>query len=191
MGTRLVLCTVFAALLCGACGPGVYGFSRTYTPLEEEATYDAMSRHYTYGAVTANPDDFQDQLIAWFGVIETMEPTKDGRYLIRFAHHTHKERHLCESEANDSCRVTINFTPSGGFSALLELQAEDLVPSLDKIQPGTLMRVFGKVRCRENDDEEIVCDRDERGGVLFEGVYYRQWPRRYYVTTRAAAVMTR
>ena len=64
--------------------------------------------------------------------------------------HTHKERHLCESETSSSCRVTVNFKSTGGFSVLLSLKGEDLIPGLDKVQSGTLMRVFGKVRCQKN-----------------------------------------
>ena len=74
---------------------------------------------------------------------------------------------------------------------LLSLRPEDTVPGLDKVQPGTLMRVFGRVRCRQNEDEQMQCDYDEQGGILLEGVYYRQWPARYYVTTRAASQLRR
>ena len=31
----------------------------------------------------------------------------------------------------------------------------------------------------------------DRGGVILEAVYYRQWPARYFVTNRAAASMRR
>ncbi len=178
-------------LLLASCGPGIYGFSRYYEPGEKEKPFHKQAREYPYGVVAANPDDFQGQLISWFGIVEKVETLKDGRQLVRLTHNQHKNRHLCAGEANSTCRVTVHFKSSGGFSVILALRAPDLVPSLDKVQPGTLMRAFGRVRCKENDDEQMVCDYDEQGGVLLEGVYYRQWPARYYVTTRAASAMRR
>ncbi len=186
--------TCFAAgalLLAAGCGTGPYGFSKYYATLESEEPFHNQARELAYGVVAANPDDFQEQLIAWFGIVQKVEKTQDGRYVVRMSHNQHKDRHLCSSDANSSCRVTVHFKSSGGFSAVLTLRPEDVVPGLDKVQPGTLMRVFGRVRCRENEEEQMECDYDEQGGALLEGVYYRQWPARYYVTTRAASSMRR
>ena len=116
---------------------------------------------------------------------------KQGRYLVRMTFHSHKQRHLCETEVRSSCRVTVNFKPSGGFSSLLDLRGEDMIPGLDKVQPGTLIRVFGKVQCKKVDDDRYQCQRDDEGDVLLDGVYYRQWPARYYRTTRTANRMRR
>lgn len=179
------------ALLLSACGANPYGFSRSYVVNDDEKIYDQQSRSYTYGAVTAKPHDYIDQTIAWFGIVEEIQPTRDGRYLIRLAHHKHKERHLCNGETESTCRVTVNTGSSGGFSTVIELTPEDILPNVDKLRKGSLLRVFGKVNCKENDAEEMICDRDEKGGILFEGVFYRHWPPRYYVTTRAAGQMRR
>jgi hypothetical protein len=186
----------FGGILCAfcfitACGPGAYGFSRYYVPTDQEETYGEQSREYTYGAVTAKPADFQGKLISWFGIVEKVTPTADGQWLIRMSYHQHRERHLCSDDTNSSCRVTVNFKSSGGFSAIIKLTGEDLVPGLAKVQPGSLMRVFGKVRCAENEDEQVDCEYDEKGGVLFDGIWYRQWPARYFLTTRAAGSMRR
>ncbi len=184
----LFLAALFIAL---GCGPGRYGFSRYYAPNDDEAPFDKQAREYAYGVVAANPDDFDGQLIAWFGIVQSVRQTPDGRFALRLSHNKHKERHLCADEANSSCRVTVHFNSSGGFSALLKLNPEDLVPGLDKVQPGTLMRVFGYVRCRRDENDQMGCDYDEQGGILLDGVFYRQWPARYYVTTRAASSMRR
>lgn len=186
-----VLCTLGAMFILAGCGAGPYGFSKYYEPLKAERGFDEKAREYTYSAVVAEPDEFQGRLIAWFGIVENMEPTADGRHLIRLSFNKHKERHLCADEANSSCRVTVNYKSTGGFSVAVTLRPEDTVPGLDKIQPGSLMRVFGKVRCRRNDEEQLQCDYDEQGGILLEGEYYRQWPARYFVTTRAAGSMRR
>ncbi len=182
---------IVSLTLVAACGPGQYGFARYYEPCEPEEPFDNQARDFSYGAVAASPDKYQEQLISWFGIVQKVEATQDGRYRVRMSHNRHKDRHLCGDDTNSSCRVTVHYKSSGGFSAILSLRPEDVVPGLDKVQPGTLMRVFGRVRCRQNDDEQMECDYDEKGGVLLEGVYYRQWPARYYVTTRAASSLRR
>ena len=144
IGRRIAFLITGVVLL--ACSAGPYSFSRYYEPLKEEEPYHEKGREYTLGSVTARPQDFVDQLIGWFGVVKKIERQKDGRYLVQFAFHKHKERHLCEGETASSCRVTINQRSSGRFSALLEIKPEHLIPSLDKIQPGTLMKVYGTVR---------------------------------------------
>ncbi|MFO8073338.1 MAG: hypothetical protein R6V85_15840 [Polyangia bacterium] len=185
------LAALVAVGIAAGCGAGRYGFAREYTPLDAEEPYLEKASAFTFEAVVSDPADFRDDLIGWFGVVEKVEPADDGRWKVRMAHRKHQRRHLCEDETSSSCRVTVHFKSSGGFTALLDLRPEDVRPGLDKVQPGTLIKVYGKVRCRENDDEEIVCDYDDRGGVLLDGVWYRQWPARYYVTTRAAATMRR
>ncbi len=185
--------TVLVATCIGAagCGAGPYGFSRYYEPLKAEEAYHEQSNVFTYSAVTARPQDYVGRLIGWFGVVEKVEAAPDGRHLVRLTFHAHKERHLCETEVSSSCRVTVNFKSTGTFSIWLALRGPDLIPSLDKVQPGTLMRVFGKVRCVKAADGTDRCERDEQGGVLLDGVYYRQWPARFYRTTRAAGDMRR
>ena len=182
---------ILSALVVAGCGPGPYGFARYYVPSEAEEPFHTQAREYSYGIVAADPDDFEGQLIAWFGIVEKVTETQDGRWLVRLSHNKHRERHLCESESSSSCRVTVHFKSSGGFSALLDIEPKDLVPSLDKIQPGTLMRVFGRVRCKQDEEGKPQCDFDDQGGVLLDGVYYRQWPARYYITTRAMSSMRR
>jgi len=186
---RLTAATVAFAL--AGCGAGQYGFSRYYVPLDEEESYDEQGKDYPYGDVTSGPASFDGKLIAWFGVVEKVTPAPDGRFQIALSHRQHQERHLCDDDSSGSCRVTVHFKSSGGFSAIVALSAADAMPGLDKVQPGTLLRVFGKVKCRQNDEEQTVCEYDDRGGVLLDAVYYRQWPARHFVTTRAASTMRR
>jgi hypothetical protein len=184
----LCLCAIFLSLACGA---GPYGFSRYYQPSDSEKPYHEKAIDIPYGVVAARPYDYKDSLIAWFGIVEKIEPMKDGRFMVSLSHHRHKDRHLCYDEPQSSCRVTVHFKSSGEFSAALFLKPEDIVPGLDRVQPGTLMRVFGKVRCWEEAKGNQKCNFDDKGGVMLEGVYYRQWPARYYATTRAASGMRR
>jgi hypothetical protein len=181
-----------AALIAVGCGAGQYGFSRHYTPLDDEEQYYEQSKEYPYESVTSDPADYDGKMLRWFGIVKKVEPTDDGRYRVQMSHQKHEDRHLCEGETHSSCRVTVHFKSSGAFSALLDLRQEDVVPGLDKVQPGSLVHVYGKVRCHMDEDEEqLVCDYDDLGGPLLDGVYYRQWPARYYVTTRAAGSMRR
>jgi len=181
-----------AMFAVAGCGAGPYGFSRHYTPLDDEEDLYDSSKEYPYEAVTSDPDDYQGKTLRWFGIVQQVEPADDGRHRVRMSHHQHQDRHLCEGETHSSCRVTVHFKSSGGFTALLKLRQEDVVPGLDKVQPGSLLHVYGKVRCRyDEDDEETICDYDDLGGPLLDGEFYRQWPARYFVTTRAASSMRR
>jgi hypothetical protein len=183
------------SLLCvgaAGCGAGPYGFSKTYVPLDAEAAYDSTSTESGYEDVNNDPAAYENEQIAWFGIVEKLTLAEDGRYRIELSHRKHRPRHLCSSDADDSCRVTVHSESAGGFTALVQLKTEDTAPGLDKVQTGTLLRVFGKVRCRMNEDNERQeCDHDERGGVVLDVSYYRQWPARYFVTTRAADSMRR
>ncbi|MDD5306038.1 MAG: hypothetical protein PHU25_01835 [Deltaproteobacteria bacterium] len=194
MSAQVRFLGLLAAALAPAfagCGAGQYGFSRYYVPLDDEESYDEQGKEYGYGDVTSSPSSFEGKLIAWFGVVEKVTQAPDGRYLIALSHRQHQERHLCDDDSSGSCRVTVHFKTSGGFSAIVALTATDTSPGLNKVQPGSLLRVFGKVRCKQNDEEQTVCEYDDRGGVLLDAVYYRQWPARYFVTTRAASTMRR
>ena len=180
-----------AAVALSGCGAGTYGFSRYYTPTDEEEPFHETSREFTYGAVTARPRDFRDQSVSWFGVVQSVKQTADGRQTIRLAYHKHKERHLCEGETESTCRVTIHHKSTGGFTAVVRLRSQDQSSGLEKVRPGTLMRVFGKVRCKKDVNGDPVCARDDEGGVILDCEYYRQWPVRYYRTTRSAGKMVR
>lgn len=187
---KTALFAIFALSMTAGCGAGPYGFSQTYVPLGEEEDLWDGSDAFTYEAVTSDPADYQGKTIGWFGVVEDVKEV-DGKFQIRLSHRKHQERHLCDSDSDRSCRVTVHFKSSGGFSAIVKLRPEDNVPGLDKVQPGSLMRIYGTVRCEENDDEQVECDYDDLGGILLDASYYRQWPARYFVTTRAAASMRR
>jgi hypothetical protein len=188
---RLAFSALPLVLAAGGCGAGQYGFSKTYAPLDEEKAYDASSTEAVYEDVTSDPAAYDGKQIAWFGVVDKVTLQDDGRYRVELSQRVHQARHLCSSDADDSCRVTVSSATSGSFTALVQLKTEDTVPGLDKVQPGSLMRVFGEVRCRLNEDERQECDHDEKGGVILDVAYYRHWPARYYVTPRQAGTMRR
>ncbi|MCU0660873.1 MAG: hypothetical protein MUC50_00935 [Myxococcota bacterium] len=183
------LCVV--ALFFLGCGAGPYSYSRTYVPngVERPLLEQAKSPHWA--AVDTRPQDFDGQLIDWFGVVLSLENGKDGKSLVRLSHAVHQNRHLCEGESSRSCRVTIGEVSSGEFSALLALHQKDLRNDPDKLQTGSLLHVFGKVCCAVNEDDETVCERDDKGAVRLDGVAYRHFPATHYVTPRQAPQMRR
>ncbi len=180
-----------AVIFVSSCGPGIYGYSKTYSPLKDEKVYYDTAREFTYAAVASRPQDFKDYLLGWFGIVESITPSADGRYLVKMQFHKHRARHLCDGETKSTCRVTVNQRSTGVFTVKLKIREQDLVPGLDKIQPKTLIRVYGKPICKKNADNEFQCEQDEQGGVVLEGEYYRQWPARHYRTTLASDVMVR
>jgi hypothetical protein len=182
---------LLALFFSTACGPGPYGFARYYEPTKAEKPFFEQAEKHPYSIVAAKPDKYQDRLIAWFGIVQAVKATSDGRYLIHLTHNKHKQRHLCEGESSSSCRVTVHHKSTGGFSAVIDLRPADLRPGLDKVQPGTLMLIYGKVQCKKTEDEQLQCAYDDQGGLLLDSAHYRQWPARYYVTTRAAEALRR
>jgi len=189
--TLFALIAGITALAASACGPGPYGFARYYVPTDAEKPFDKQSSELPYSIVAADPAKYQDRLIAWFGIVKQVTPAKDGKHLVVLSHNSHRERHLCEGQSTRSCRVTVNFKETGIFSAILALRPEDLKPGLQKLQPGSLMRVFGKVRCSKDEDDALTCEYNDQGGLVLDGVYYRQWPSEYFMTTRAAEALRR
>ncbi len=189
-GHRIFL-PLYALLFVSACGPGPYGFARYYEPTKTEKPFFEQAKKYPYKIVAAKPDEYQDQLIAWFGIVQGVKATDDGKYLIGLTHNKHKERHLCDGESSSSCRVTVNYKPTGNFSAITDLKPADVKPGLDKVQPGTLMLIYGKVQCKTTAAQQLQCEYDDQGGLLLDATHYRQWPARYFVTTRAAQSLRR
>ena len=182
---------LLAALFGAACGPGPYGYARYYTPTKVEKPFFEQAEKHPYRVVAATPDKYQDIVLAWFGIVQTITATKDGLYLIHLSHNKQKERHLCDGESSSSCRVTVHYKSTGNFSTITSLKPAEVKPGLDRVQPGTLMLIYGKVQCDKSADEQLRCAYDDHGGLLLKSVYYRQWPARYYVTTRAAEALRR
>ncbi|MCP4197434.1 MAG: hypothetical protein GY762_09835 [Proteobacteria bacterium] len=187
----LLFIMLLALLFSAACGPGPYGYARYYAPTKAEKPFFKQAGKHPYRVVAATPDKYQDILIAWFGIVQTIKATEDGRYIIHLSHNKHKERHLCEGESGSSCRVTVHYKSTGSFSTITGLKPAEVKPGLDRVQPGTLMLIYGKVQCDKTADEQLQCAYDDHGGLLLKSVYYRQWPARYYVTTRAAEALRR
>jgi hypothetical protein len=167
-------------LVLAACGGADYGYSRTYSPLDQENQLLRTAVLPGYEEVHTNPAAFRSQTIAWFGAVSSVEPGPNGHTLVHFGFRTHQDRHLCADETGGSCRVTVSDRSSGPFSALIALSPADTTGQ-DQVALGSLMRVFGSPN----------GDIDSNGGPVLAAVYYRHWPRGTWVTTADAGRMRR
>jgi hypothetical protein len=169
------------ALLAIACGSNPYGYAPEYAPLGDEEPYFERGKAHSYEEVRRNPAAYADETIAWFGVVNGVEPRgKGGEVQVAMTLHFHQPRHLCADQFDSSCRVTISEKQGGPFSARITLRPEDQ-SGRDRVYAGSLLKIYGTP----------VSDYDEEGGPILQGAYYRHWPRGTYVTTGRAVNMRR
>jgi len=177
---RIVTSLVPLTLLAAACGgAGQYGYDREYVPLDEEEQYIESASRVTYEEVRRDPAAFRETPLGWFGVVTDVD-TEGGESRVAMTHRTHRARHLCESELDSSCRVTVSDRESGPFTAVLTMRPEDR-SGQDRLWIGSLVKVYGSP----------TGDFDDEGGPVVSADYYRHWPRGKYVTTGAAGSMRR
>lgn len=133
-----------------------------------------------YEQVKADPYQFKNTKIAWFGVVTSIDELPDGRSELQLSFRAHQARHLCRDEFEDSCRVTVSERSPGSFVARLKLSEAEKTGK-DRVWLGSLLKVYGTP----------TGDYDEHGDPVLEVSYYRHWPRGYYVTTAQRGAMRR
>jgi len=171
---------LFLAVVCGCYNPGPYGYDHHYVPLDAEEELYEQAQEAVYNDVRTDPEDFQGQLVLWFGVVEEVGSMDGDAHLIRMGFRTHQERHLCEEQERQTCRVTVSQASSGSFTAAVRLRAEDR-SGRNRVNPGSLMAVY----CR------ITGEYDAEGGPLLRADFYRHWPRGQWVHTGMRGQMRR
>ncbi|MGD8858756.1 MAG: hypothetical protein PVI30_02020 [Myxococcales bacterium] len=167
-------------LLLTACGGNPYGYAPEYAPLSEEQPYLERGKAYSYEEVRRNPSAYEDQTVAWFGIVTDVQQRSADRALVSMKLHFHQSRHLCADQFDSSCRVTISEKEGGPFSALITLRPEDR-DGRDRVYAGSLLKVYGPP----------TVDYDDNGGPILRADYYRHWPRGTYVTTGRRTNMRR
>lgn len=165
----------------GCASGGRYGYTRTYTALDEEETWVARAEEPVYDEVRRSPEPFRGRTIAFFGVVQSVARGEGGAYRLALQVRTHQERHLCEEESESTCRVTVSARDGGPFTAAVTLRPDD-ADGENRVQTNSLLRVFGTVAPGEYDPQ---------GGPVIQVQYYRHWPRGQYVTTASADAMRR
>lgn len=177
---RLSMALGAVLLLTGCYSAGIYGYDRTYVPLDDEEDLEMRATVPPYRDVRRDPRDFATDLVTWYGVVTSTEAQPGGKVQVHMSHRIHQDRHLCADMERDTCRVTVSERSEGVFTAIVHLHGED-VAGRNRLQTGSLVRVYGKV----------TGAYDAEGGPVIEARYYRHWPRGQYLTTAAAGQMRR
>jgi hypothetical protein len=162
---------IITIALGGCYNAGPYGYDRHYVPLDEEEDLIEQSQEAVFNEVRTDPEDFRGATISWFGVVEQVEEA-EGATVMRLSFRTHQERHLCEEEERNTCRVTVSQASSGTYSARIQLRTEDQ-QGRNRLAAGSLVRVY----CT------VTGEYDSEGGPLLGCDYYRHWPRGQWAHT--------
>jgi hypothetical protein len=160
---------------------GAYGHSRVYTPSDAEKPAVSAGAEFDAFAFERAADKLKGKSVWLFGVVTQRKPGSGGASYLALSLRTLQVRNLCESDDEDSCRVTVSEREMGRAHALLSLKGEDELGELS-IGLGSLVRVAGRVA-------EEVDSAD--GTAVVRASFYRHWPRGFYVTTKSAALLRR
>jgi hypothetical protein len=165
----LALATMLAA--CSSAGP--YGYSRTYSPLSDEEDEAEGAKEYDPVMIEREPETWKKQRISVFGIVRQRTQASGGSAYLTLGVRTLSQRNICDTAADDSCRVTVSEHDFATVHAVAKLRPEDDLGK-DALRPGALVRVIGKL----NDE----VDKNDGAPVLVVA-YYRHWPRNTFVTT--------
>lgn len=168
---HVALLCVALSVGCGSAGP--YGFSRVYEPLGDEEDEAEGAKEYDPVMIEREPETWKKHRISVFGIVRGRSQAPGGSAYLTLGVRTLSERNICDTAADDSCRVTVSQHDFATVHAIAKLRPEDDLGKLS-LRPGALVRVIGKL----NDD----VDKNDGAPVLAVS-YYRHWPRNYFVTT--------
>src|SRR5690242_17248327 len=114
----LILIVLLSSLGCGGGNP--YGYAPEYVPLSDEEPFAERGMALAYEDVRRDPMGLANKTVAWFGVVEKVEPVAGSDKLrVAMQLHFHQDRHLCTDQFDSSCRVTISDKTGGPFSAVI------------------------------------------------------------------------
>ncbi len=172
-------CVVAALLGCGSAGP--YGYSRVYTPLDEEEDATQGSERYDPVMARRLPDEWQTKKLELFGVVVARAEGRDGLADLTLSVRRLAARNLCEAGEEETCRVTVGDQELARVHALVQLRQTDAIGAKN-LKPQSLVRVVGKL--------EDHVDKADGADVLLAS-YYRHWPAAEFVTEQARTYMRR
>lgn len=178
---RLFALSVVAATTLGCASAGPYGYSRSYAPLSAEE--DATRGSESYDPVMARrlPGEWRAKKVSAFGIVLARGEGRDGLVDLTVSVRRLAARNLCESGAEESCRVTVGDQELARLHALVRLSQEDAVGE-QRVEPRSLVRVVGQLEEQSNKDD---------GADVLLASYYRHWPASEYVTEQARTYMRR
>jgi hypothetical protein len=176
-----LLCVSAAAALVSCRSAGPYGHSKVYAPTGAEETAVSGNKEYDPLVAERSLDRLKGRSVWLFGVVTARGSGPGGAASVALSLRSLQQRNLCESDDEDSCRVTVSEREMGRAHALLALSAEDEMGQ-ESVGMGSLLRVVGNV----------TQDLDPNDGTpILRATFYRHWPRGSFVTTKAASVMKR
>jgi hypothetical protein len=176
----LILATASACALASCHSAGPYGHSKLYAPASAEER--AIGGTKEYGAhLERTSDKSKDRSFWLFGVVTNRGSGTGGAAYLALSIRALQPRNLCESDDEDSCRVTVSEREMGRVHALVALGSEDDMGQ-ESVGLGSLVRLVGT----------MSQDLDPNDGTpIVRANYYRHWPRGFYVTTKASSFMKR
>jgi hypothetical protein len=156
---------------CHSAGP--YGHSRTYSPLDAEEDALQGAKDYDPVMVQREPLKWKGKPVNVFGVVKSRNDGSAGAAYLTLSVRTLEPRNLCDTEDEDTCRVTVGDREHAVIHAQVKLDSDDHIGQLS-VGQGSLVRIIG----------ELGDEVDPNDGMpVLRASYYRHWPRDYFVTT--------
>jgi hypothetical protein len=165
----------------GCHSPGPWGHSKIYSPTGVERGAVGGASEFDPRAFERSPEKWRDRPVWLFGIVTNRGVGPGGAAYLAVSIRSLQLRNLCEREDEDTCRVTVSEREHGTVKVLVNLSGEDDRGELS-VGPGSLVRVVGTI----GQDADPV-----EGTPILRATFYRHWPRGYFVTTKAAAVLRR
>jgi hypothetical protein len=172
---------LFGLLFAGCHSAGQYGHSRVYSPLDAEEEALVGAKNYDPVMVQREPLKWKSKPVNVFGVVKTRNDGSAGAAYLTLSVRVLEPRNLCDTEDEDTCRVTVSEREHAVIHAHVKLESADHIGE-HSIGSGSLVRIIGVLG-----DEVDTND----GMPVLRATYYRHWPRDYYVTTAARTHMRR
>ena len=166
-------------VLLGCHSSGPYGHAKVYSPTSDEDRAVQGRQEYDPLLAQRAPEKQLNRPLWLFGVVTKRSTGANGAAYIAVSLRTLQQRNLCESQDEDSCRVTVSEREMGRVHLLLPLTSEDDLGE-HGVGIGSLLRVVGTV-AQDVDPSD--------GSPILRGTFYRHWPRNTFVTTRAASIL--
>src|SRR5262245_41153564 len=133
---------VGAALAAGCHSAGPYGYSRTYTPLDDERTAADGAKEYDPVMAPRSPDEWKNKPVSVFGIVKSRNPGPGGNANLTLSVRTLEPRNLCDTNDEDSCRVTVSDREHAVLHTLVKLDVEDDIGG-ESVGVGSLVRIVG------------------------------------------------
>ncbi len=168
-------------LALGCASAGQWGFSREYSPLTPEEEAAEGAKKYDPVMVGRRFHEWKGQPVSIFGIVENVGKSPTGLTDLTLSVRVLQDRNLCETAAEDSCRVTVSEHEFEVLHAYVKLGPEEQSGE-HRLIPGSLVRVIGPISDKGH---------PKTGGTLLEATYYRHWPAKYFVTTADRDYMKR